>query len=85
MQKTQCPVCQGAMRLRLPKEPGKKVALACCSPHCQGVRWFNGKGTLEQVRAAGDGTALPGVRHADREAWPDPHRAVLLVLRAVAP
>ena len=52
MQKTKCPVCQGAMRLRLPKEPGKKVALACChSPHCQGVRWFNGKGTLEQVRA----------------------------------
>ena len=52
MQKTQCPVCQGAMRLRLPKEKGKKVALACChSPHCQGVYWFNGKGTLEKVRA----------------------------------
>jgi DNA topoisomerase-3 len=51
MQKTKCPVCQGAMRLRLPKEKGKKVALACCnSPHCQGVRWFNDKGTLEEVR-----------------------------------
>jgi len=52
MQKTKCPVCQGAMRLRLPKEKGKKVALACCNyPHCQGVYWFNGKGTLEEVRA----------------------------------
>jgi DNA topoisomerase III len=52
MQKTKCPVCQGAMRLRLPKEKGKKVALACCNaPHCQGVYWFNGKGTLEKVRA----------------------------------
>ena len=50
--KRKCPVCQGAMRLRLPKEQGKKVALACCHyPHCQGVRWFNGKGTLEKVRA----------------------------------
>jgi F0F1-type ATP synthase membrane subunit b/b' len=52
LQQRKCPVCQGAMRLRLPKEQGKKVALACCHyPHCQGVRWFNGKGTLEQVRA----------------------------------
>src|SRR5262249_15585291 len=37
------------------------------------------------ARTAGDGTALPGVRHADREAWPGPHPAVLLVLCAVAP
>jgi ssDNA-binding Zn-finger/Zn-ribbon topoisomerase 1 len=52
LQQRKCPVCQGAMRLRLPKEKGKEVALACCHyPHCQGVRWFNGKGTLEQVRA----------------------------------
>jgi DNA topoisomerase-3 len=52
MQKTKCPVCQGAMRLRLPKEQGKKVALACChSPHCQGVYWFNDQGTLEKMRA----------------------------------
>jgi DNA topoisomerase-3 len=52
LQQRKCPVCQGAMRLRLPKEKGKKVALACCDyPHCQGVYWFNGKGTLEQVRA----------------------------------
>ena len=52
MQKTTCPVCQGAMRLRLPKEKGRKVALSCCnSPDCQGVRWFNSTGTLEAVRA----------------------------------
>ena len=51
MQETRCPVCQGAMRLRLPKEKARKVALACCQyPHCQGMRWFNGKGTLEEVR-----------------------------------
>src|SRR5215470_14289608 len=52
MQETRCPVCQGAMRLRLPKEKARKVALSCCKyPHCQGVRWFNGNGTLEEVRA----------------------------------
>ena len=46
------PVCQGAMRLRRPKEKTRKVALSCCKyPHCQGVRWFNGKGALEEVRA----------------------------------
>src|SRR5499427_3713312 len=51
MQETRCPVCQGAMRLRLPKEKARKVALSCCKyPNCQGVRWFNGKGTLEEVR-----------------------------------
>jgi DNA topoisomerase-3 len=51
MQETRCPVCQGAMRLRRPKEKARKVALSCCKyPHCQGVRWFNGKGTLEEVR-----------------------------------
>lgn len=52
LQKTKCPVCQGVMRLRLPKEKGRKVALSCCKyPHCQGVYWFNGKGPLEEVRA----------------------------------
>jgi DNA topoisomerase III len=51
MQETKCPVCQGAMRLRRPKEKARKVALSCCQyPHCQGVRWFNSKGTLEEVR-----------------------------------
>ena len=52
MQETKCPVCQGAMRLRRPKEKTRKVALSCCKyPHCQGVRWFNSKGTLEEVQA----------------------------------
>jgi DNA topoisomerase III len=52
MQKTKCPVCQGAMRLRRPKDKARKVSLSCCKyPHCQGVRWFNGKSTLEEVRA----------------------------------
>jgi DNA topoisomerase III len=50
LQETTCPVCQGAMRLRRPKEKARKVALSCCQyPHCQGVRWFTGKGTLEEV------------------------------------
>src|SRR5438093_5534463 len=30
MQETMCPVCQGAMRLRRPKEKTRKVALSCC-------------------------------------------------------
>ena len=52
LQQRKCPVCQGAMRLRLPKEKGKKGALTCGnSPHCQGVYWFHGKGPLEKVRA----------------------------------
>ena len=51
LQETRCPICQGAMRLRLPKEKGKQLLLSCCAyPHCQGVRWFNGKGTLEKVQ-----------------------------------
>ena len=51
MQETKCPVCHGAMRLRRPKEKARKVALSCCKyPYCQGVHWFNGKGTLEEVR-----------------------------------
>ena len=50
LQETTCPVCQGAMRLRRPKEKARQVALSCCKyPHCQGVRWFTGKGTLEEV------------------------------------
>ena len=86
MQKTKCPVCQGAMRLRLPKEKARKVALVLLSiPALPG-------GTLVQRQGhpgrgaspARDGAALPGVRHADREARPGPHGALLLVLRALA-
>ena len=50
---TRCPSCQGAMRLRLPKEQGRQASLSCCAyPACQGLCWFNGKGTLEKVRTA---------------------------------
>lgn len=49
---TRCPLCQSAMRLRLPKEKGKPAALACCAyPHCQGMRWFTARGSLEKQRA----------------------------------
>ena len=36
------------------------------------------------ARMARDGATLPGVRHADREARPSAHGALLLVLRALA-
>lgn len=52
MQETRCTICQGAMRLRLPKEKTRKAALSCCTyPNCQGVRWFDGKGALEKAMA----------------------------------
>ena len=51
LQETRCPICQGAMRLHLPKEKTRKASLSCCTyPNCQGRRWFDAKGTLEQVR-----------------------------------
>lgn len=50
LQEARCPLCQGAMRLRLPKEKGKKASLSCCQyPHCQGVRWFDDKGALAKT------------------------------------
>lgn len=50
---TTCHVCRGAMRLRLPKEKGKKASLLCtCHPQCQGVRWFNQQSTLEEPTAS---------------------------------
>lgn len=49
---TTCHVCQGAMRLRLPKEKGKKVSLVCVrKPQCQGVRWFDQQNALEEPSA----------------------------------
>ncbi len=46
---TTCHVCGGAMRLRLPKEKGRKISLSCTrQPQCQGVRWFNQEGALEE-------------------------------------
>jgi len=45
---TACHVCGNAMRLRLPKEKGRKISLSCARhPQCQGVRWFNEQGALE--------------------------------------
>ncbi|HEV7842958.1 MAG TPA: DNA topoisomerase III, partial [Pyrinomonadaceae bacterium] len=52
MLQTSCHVCRGAMRLRLPRDKGKKVSLVCSQhPRCQGVRWFNQEGALEEPTA----------------------------------
>ena len=53
----------------LAEEKVWKVVLSCCQyPHCQGVRWFNDKGILEEVRALPEtGPPCPEVRHTDRE------------------
>jgi DNA topoisomerase-3 len=50
---TVCHLCGGAMRLRLPKDKGKKVSLVCCAqqPRCQGVRWFDAAHALEEPTA----------------------------------
>lgn len=49
---TTCHVCQGAMRLRLPKENGKKVSLVCVrKPQCHGVRWFDQQNVLQEPSA----------------------------------
>jgi DNA topoisomerase-3 len=50
LQETRCPICQSAMRLRLSKDKARQASLSCCTyPNCQGVRWFDSKGTLEKV------------------------------------
>jgi DNA topoisomerase III len=52
MLQTICHICRSAMRLRLPKEKGKKVSLVCVrKPQCQGVRWFNQQNALEEPTA----------------------------------
>ncbi|MGH9943078.1 MAG: DNA topoisomerase, partial [Pyrinomonadaceae bacterium] len=52
MQETKCHACGGAMRLRLPKEKGRKTSLSCAAyPKCAGVRWFDEQGALEAARA----------------------------------
>ena len=39
------------MRLRLPKEKGKRPFLSCVRfPDCRGARWFDEKGVLEEPR-----------------------------------
>ncbi len=48
---TPCQTCGGAMRLRLPKEKGKRPFLSCARyPDCRGARWFDEKGALEEPR-----------------------------------
>jgi DNA topoisomerase-3 len=50
---TACPACGGVMRLRLPKEKGKRAFLSCVRyPDCRGARWFDEKGALEEPRPA---------------------------------
>jgi ssDNA-binding Zn-finger/Zn-ribbon topoisomerase 1 len=45
---TRCHVCGAAMRLRLPKEKGRRGSLACTRyPDCQAIRWFDTEGALE--------------------------------------
>ncbi len=49
MLQTICHSCGGAMRLRLPKEKGKKTFLACVNyPQCQGRRFFDEQSALEE-------------------------------------
>jgi DNA topoisomerase III len=45
---TRCHACGAAMRLRLPKEKGRKASLACTRyPDCQAIRRFDTEGALE--------------------------------------
>lgn len=47
-----CPSCEGAMRLRLPKEKGKNAFLSCIRyPECRGQRWFDEGGVLQEPKA----------------------------------
>jgi DNA topoisomerase-3 len=51
LSQTACQTCGGAMRLRLPKEKGKRAFLSCVRyPDCRGARWFDDKGALEEAR-----------------------------------
>jgi DNA topoisomerase III len=49
---TKCAACGGAMRLRAPREKGKRASLSCVRyPECRGVRWFDESGALEEAKA----------------------------------
>jgi DNA topoisomerase III len=53
---TKCHACGAAVRLRLPKEKGRKNSLACTRyPDCQAVRWFDADGALEEPSAPAEG------------------------------
>ena len=50
---TKCDLCGGALRLRVPKEKGKRASLSCARyPECRGQRWFDERGALEEARPA---------------------------------
>lgn len=49
---TRCPNCQGAMRLRLPKEKDQKAVLLCLNySQCKGVAHFDEKGSITTTQA----------------------------------
>jgi len=49
---TPCPVCENAMRLRLPKEKGKTAWLSCVRyPECRGTRNFDDKSNLQEPKS----------------------------------
>ena len=45
---TVCHACGGAMRLRLPKEKGRRASLACVKESCRAARWFDEAGALSE-------------------------------------
>jgi DNA topoisomerase-3 len=50
---TRCHACGAAVRLRLPKEKGRRASLACSRyPDCQSVRWFDADGALADPQPA---------------------------------
>ena len=54
MSETLCHACRGAMRLRLPRDKGRRASLSCARyPECQGVRWFDDKGELTAPQPVG--------------------------------
>jgi len=53
MAATKCPVCNGVMRFRLPREKGKAAMLSCVRyPDCRGARFFDEKSALEEPKPA---------------------------------
>lgn len=62
---TKCPNCQGAMRLRLPKEKDHNAVLLCLNyKECHGIRYFNDKGGLEGAKSA-------SLKQTPQESGPD--------------
>ncbi len=58
---TRCDACGAAMRLRAPREKGKRASLSCVRyPECRGVRWFDEQGALEEAKAPAEAGAPCG-------------------------